>query len=406
MILRKIKRILFAVITVAFSLIAVDLVLHLAAAMSPRINELVSIVSAKIPDKRLGHRPNPIYPGHDENGFRNPRVPSAAHVVALGDSQTYGSGVTSVQAWPRVLETLTGRSVYNMGLGGYGPVHSLLLWDEAITLKPDVIIEGIYSGNDLYDSFSMIYKRGNFPELKTDDKNLLDAISQAEEFEPLNERVAKIYRRGRTRSKSYTSLKSWLSENSKVYGLLRRTQYELSRIRKSNEPPSSVEDEWQKAKSFAARYSEYAQLFSGKSSRTVFTSDYRLTALNLDDPRIREGQRVSLEAIRQMHQLAIRDGIRFIVLLIPTKELVFSEHAKGIDTPSYHTLVRYEQQFWNEAKSFLEANSIEYLDALQPLQAELEAGAQPYQVSYDGHPNEHGQSVIAGAVYSYLESKK
>lgn len=402
--MRKGKKIIFTSITVILSLVVADLLLNAAAIVFPRINEVLSVVSKSIPDQQLGHRPNPAYRDHDENGFRNPHVPEMAHVVTLGDSQTYGNGVGAEQAWPRVLEALTGRSVYNMAFGGYGPVHSLVLWDQATVLKPEVVIEGMYSGNDLYDSYQMIYLSGKLPELKTDNKSLLEVIAQAQESEPIQKRISKTYKPGRTTSRFKRfrkSVKSWLSEHSKVYRLLWRVQYELSRIK---EKKKHDDDSWQKAKSSAAKHPDIFQAFSSKSSRTVFTSEYRLTALNLDDPAIREGQRIALEAIRRLHQLASRDGIRFIVLLIPTKEIVFSQQAAGIDAPSYHALVRNELQFWKETKLFLEEHSIEYIDALQPLQEELETGFQPYRITRDGHPNEHGYRAIARAIHSYLAS--
>lgn len=401
MIIRAGKKILFATITVILTVITIEVALHAVAFVSPNVNAMLSVIQAKVPDERLGHRPNPAYPDHDQKGFRNPHVPETVHVVALGDSQTYGSGVNAEQAWPRVLESLTRSSVYSMASGGYGPVHSLLLWEEAITMQPAIVIEAVYSGNDLYDSFSIVHKKGKLPHLKTRDKRQTEAIVQMEESEPIQKRVSTMYRRGRRKSDSVQSIKSWLSENSKIDGLLRRTQYELKRIRNSTKK-RTAEDKWLKAKSFAKRHPDYTQVFSSESSRTIFTSEYRLSALNLDDPRIREGQRISLEAIGEMQQLAIRDGIRFIALLIPTKELVYSEQAKGLDSPSYHTLVRNELQFWKETKQFLKENSIEYIDALQPLQAQLEAGPQPYKVSHNGHPNEHGYGAIARAVDSYL----
>jgi hypothetical protein len=177
-------------------------------------------------------------------------------------------------------------------------------------------------------------------------------------------------------------------------------------MRKRKKKTSTPEEKWQKARRSAAKNPQYATEFSNASSRTIFTPEYRLTALNLDDPRIREGLRISLEAIRRMQQLARRDGIRFVVLLIPTKEFVFSEQAKDIAAPNYHTLVQNERRFWESVKSYLETHSIEFIDAVPPLKSELEAGAQPYQISYDGHPNEHGQRTIAQAVYDYLVADK
>jgi hypothetical protein len=158
----------------------------------------------------------------------------------------------------------------------------------------------------------------------------------------------------------------------------------------------------QKAQSYATRYPEYSQVFASYSSKTIFTSEYRLAALDLQDPQIRERQRIALEVIRQVHQLALRDGIRFIVLLLSTKELVLSEQAKALESLNYLALIRNEQQFWSEAKAFFEQHAIEYIDALPALQAGLQEGDQPYHVNYDGHPNAVGHRVIAEAVRSYL----
>lgn len=402
MILKTVKKIIFASITLILSLVVTDLLLHAAAFVSPRVNEVLSVVAKYIPDERLGHRPNPAYPDHDENGFRNPKVPETAHIVTLGDSQTYGNGVEANQAWPGILEALTGHSVYNMAFGGWGPVHSLLLWDQAAAMKPEIVIEGLYSGNDLYDSYQMVYTRGVLPELKLDDTNLTDVSVQVEESRPINERISAAASSGKTTSrleKFRKSLKPWFTEHSKVYGLLWRTKYELSRVRDKNRDD---EDRWQKAQARAAQHPSKFQAFSSQSSRTIFESEYRLTALNLDDPAIQKGQRVALKAIHRLHQLASRDGIRFIVLLIPTKELVFSRQAKEITVPSYHTLVRNELLFWEETKLFLESHSIEYMDTLQSLQAKLETGFQPYRITRNGHPNEHGYRAIAHAIHSYL----
>lgn len=390
MIVGKLKKAFYSTLTLTVTLVIIDLALHGAAQLSPQINRVTSFLSAKTPDKQLGYRPNPEHPDHDENGFRNPFVPETAHVVALGDSHTYGTGVKSEDAWPRVLQGLSGSSVYSMSMGGYGPVHSLMLWEEVTSLQPRVVIEGIYSGNDLYDSFSMVYGRGQMQQLLPEDETSIQEFRQ----------------RGRIKLSRRKAIKAWFIDNSRIVGLLRRIQFELSRYRKTMLPPPTPEQEWEKAKARAVKNANNSQIFSSSNSRTVFTSERRLAALDFNNPIVGEGQRISHEAIAEMHNLAKRDGIRFVVLLIPTKELVFSEQAKQLDAPSYHRLIRNEQQFWQVTKSFLEAHSIEFIDPLQALRAELEAGNQPYRVISDGHPNEIGYHAIAKTVNDYLQIER
>ena len=72
-------------------------------------------------DEVLGAVPSPsARGGFDAWGFRNPNVPDAAEIVAIGNSLTYGNTATMINSWPYVLARLSGRTVYNMGLGGYG----------------------------------------------------------------------------------------------------------------------------------------------------------------------------------------------------------------------------------------------------------------------------------------------
>src|SRR5262245_30568619 len=74
-----------------------------------------------VPDDILGIRVAAGARGFDQWGFRNRGVPAAADIVAIGDSHTYGNTATMSDSWPYVVARATGRTVYNLGLGGYGP---------------------------------------------------------------------------------------------------------------------------------------------------------------------------------------------------------------------------------------------------------------------------------------------
>src|SRR5437667_5453104 len=77
-----------------------------------------------VSDPVMSYVPSPsAMAGFDKWGFRNRQVPESADIVAVGDSHTYGNMARMVESWPYVLGRLTGRQVYNMGLGGYGPIQ-------------------------------------------------------------------------------------------------------------------------------------------------------------------------------------------------------------------------------------------------------------------------------------------
>lgn len=410
----KNRQALFAVVLVFIVLGFLETGLGILAFVSPRVDRLLarSLPPPAVPDALLGHRPNPLYPGHDRQGFRNLDVPAKAHVVALGDSQTYGTGVDPADAWPRQLESLTGESVYSMAFGGYGPTHSLALWDEAVALSPTVIIEAFYVGNDLYDSFSHLYNNGQLPGLKSFDPQVQARVQEAEQSDPLGPRVSRMFHMGAqpvagtegatTLTPDSFSLMKLLSEHSRVYGIFLNVWSKGIRLMNNADAP---QEKWIKAKAFADAHPAYSQVFSDGQFKTIFTSEYRLAALDLGDPRIEEGLQISLRAMQRMNEFASAQNIRFFVLLIPTKEAVYRPLWED-PSASYRSLAEHEKRVWKITKAFLEQNGIEYLDALPALQEQLMTGAQPYQVSHDGHPNEQGHKAIAKLVASHLASSK
>jgi hypothetical protein len=413
------KQAFFAAVSVLLVFGFLEATLGLLAFVSPRVDQLLgapgtpNTIPHTVPDERLGRRPNPAYPGHDHKGFRNPEVPAKVHIVALGDSQTYGTGVKREDAWPRQLESMTGETVYSMAFGGYGPTHSLILWDEAIALSPKIVIEAFYAGNDLFDSFSHVYNMGQFPELQSSDPQLQATVREREQSESIANHVSRMFKMGTTpvaideeaTTVTREGFFPWrlLSQHLKVYGLLRRARYEGNRlVNKSN---STSQGEWERAKAFAKMHPAYCQVFSDRQFKTVFTSEYRLSALDLGDPRIVEGLQISLRAIQRMHELAAARNIRFLVVLIPSKEAVFRQLWQNPPI-NYLSVIENEERLWRIAKNFFGHNGIEYLDSSPVLQEQLAIGIQPYQVSRDGHPNEHGHKAIAKLVAAHLELPK
>lgn len=383
--------------------------LRLAAKWSPRATTLLGVQS--VPDARLGTRPNPAYPGHDRNGFRNPTVPMEAHILAFGDSHTYGTGVNPADTWPRRLEYLLGLPVYSIAWGGYGPAHSLLLWNEGTALRPRIIIEAFYSGNDLYDSFNLVYGRGQLPEFKATDSSTIEAIARAEASEPLADHVSIIFqmmppvsspRSSASVARRLFLLRKWAANRLLIAKLASMGRAKIfSAWARFRHPERTA---WFEAQSFAREHPAYCQVFQGPNSRTLFTAEYRLAALDLTDPRIREGQRIILEAILHMKQLADQEKRRFIVLLLPTKELVFARETAGFVSSTYDSLIRNESRSRDEIKVSLRKHAVEYIDTLTNLQKQLSKGQQPYKESADGHPNAVGHRVIAESIRDYIES--
>ena len=113
----------------------------------------------------------------NSQGFRDREPPTdkasdALHVTVLGDSVTFGTGVSFEETFSALLEShLAGDltrpvRVFNTGVPGYGPLHQLVvLREEHARQQPDVATVAFYIGNDLQEIYTFYRQRGMLIEL-------------------------------------------------------------------------------------------------------------------------------------------------------------------------------------------------------------------------------------------------
>lgn len=93
-----------------------------------------------------------------------PRKQGVKRVLAVGDSLTWGLGVTLQQAWPAVLEQqLPGTEVFNLGMCGYDAEQGIsLITSHLEAWQPDLIIWATYP-NDVDPTFLMFGAHDEHP---------------------------------------------------------------------------------------------------------------------------------------------------------------------------------------------------------------------------------------------------
>lgn len=120
-----------------------------------------------VPDPALGFRHRPdldaLLAGHPEfsyrlrinsRGLRTTVEGGPVDVVALGDSFTFGYGVGERATWPAQLARLSGITVANLGISGFGPGSELaMLGSEGLRLRPRLVLWQFFA-NDLLDAAS------------------------------------------------------------------------------------------------------------------------------------------------------------------------------------------------------------------------------------------------------------
>ncbi len=80
--------------------------------------------------------------------------------------------------------------------------------------------------------------------------------------------------------------------------------------------------------------------YSDERVGTKFTVAYRSLAVQLDEPRIAEGMRITKDVLLDIHSQALAQGIRLVVMLLPTKESVYADLMAGQGDEAYDQLIR------------------------------------------------------------------
>ncbi|HEV7475273.1 MAG TPA: hypothetical protein VGN90_14565 [Pyrinomonadaceae bacterium] len=346
-----------------------------------------------IEDPVLGFKLEAYTRGHDANGFRNDTVPSQVDLVALGDSQTWGVNVERQDAWPQQLAKISGHSVYNMALGGFGPVQYRVLTSQAFSLSPKIIVVAVYLGNDIYDAYKMAYQndahrslqnssavRDLLPDTVDDRANAL--WTEEKEFHSNFGRA------------SFSGWSFWLREHLALGRLLNRTGLW----------PGSQDIDYEIDKRWAHEHPDHGAVCEEPGRETVFTTAYRLAGVDLDEPRNAEGLRITKELLKQIQTDANAKQVKLMVLLLPTKETVYAAargRKTGLDS-SYEKLVEMEARSRSEIFATCQANGIACVDALPYLSGALQRGERLYPTTTESHPNARGYFVIASAVEENL----
>ncbi len=398
-----------------------------AALLPPHLRELQGRKPIMIADDVLGWRGNPEYPGHDELGFLNPSVPAQADFVAIGDSVTYGLiGAPRLgrpippsweKSWPAVVGELTGVSVYNMGLGGWGPVEYLQALDGALELEPRVIALGLFFGNDLFDCYRAVY----IDKRRTDlaDPTFTDAVAEAEADNPWYDAESGKFTFVRKHNPATADRPPHvhrghrlLSEHVKLYGLARAIKDGcLSVAESASGSAANLDDSTEDASSVAQRWvavrSERYRPFDDGRHRTIFGAPERYAAMNLGDPRIRASLHITLSVINRFADRCRHRGVDFLVVLLPNKEFVFEPLVNDLaEFPMYSQMMSAEHTVRERITAHMNEREISYVDTLDSLRSCLYRGESPYAVSADAHPNAAGYRAIAAAVTANISDQR
>lgn len=370
-----------------------ELSLQVAARFSPFIRYQLSppLLRNAVPDPEFGFRLSPYTPGHDQYGYRNDAAAGAARggVVAIGDSLTYGLGAFPDGAWPQQLARISGRPVYNAGVGGYGPCEYSLIASRVFALQPTQIVVGLYMGNDIGNAYASVYLLRRCREQARSDPKLLAALSAAEQRGALSQLAAEY---GDTVPEPPGAL-----DKVAVYALLRSVHYAVTT---RNQLPNREgrADTYTEASTLPFRL----PMPTPPQYRTVFR-DPRLDLLAVDtsDARMAEGLRLTIELIQKIAATATARGATTLVVILHSKPFALAS-VIAQQPPDFQK--RFAQLLYWEATDSalvtqaLSARGIRWVETKDAMQGAVAGGMMPFHPSDDTHPTSDGYRIIAQTV--------
>lgn len=369
----NLRNLVLLAFTIALTLLAAEAILRVAD--FPR----QPMKPDKIKDPILVYKIPASWPGVDADGFRNRSIPKQADIVTLGDSHTYGLNADIDTNWPGQLAKLTGLSIYNLGIGGYGPLQYYYLFDRALQLKPKTIVVGLYLPNDI-KGVCHPYQQTDYWKTHAAKEELDLAYCGQAKFSD---------EEGRSKKQvSFLQKTAGLLVNSNI-GVLasitaRRFRAYLPKNNKRNVVVSNGKND---------------TIMSKPRLRVLHDS------MDLRQPEIVHSVEITKTLLSRMSTRAKSAQIKFVVIVIPSKELVFHQYlgTSKVRLPEiYDQMAKNESELRNKIMSWLGEQDILYVDAAPQVLDALKTRGGIYPHDNDGHPLATGYQAYAEAVYRKL----
>lgn len=359
--------------------------------------EIVLRLSAPAPiveDPILGVRGAPAA-DWDNDGFRNEKVLATAKIVALGDSQTEGNNATREEAWPQVLGGLASTTVYQMAAGGYGPIQYNYLFNDALKKKPEVIMVGLYLGNDLLDAERLVYGKEHWAAWRRADYQSVASST--------NYRLTLAYGlEPGTWAYKLKAARDWLRHNLRLYALAGNSTRGLRETLGLAQKLSESLDDVNK---LAAERPDLVWVYEDEKVGTVLSPIYRLGSVDLGQEKTAEGWRLTTRALTELATKARDSKTRLVINVIPTKEAVYLSkmEREGNKIPdNFKAYWAAEKNLNQKVRRLCGELKVECVFPLNDLAQALARGEKIYGLTMDGHPLAAGYAIIAKSLFNYL----
>ena len=365
--------------------IAVGMLAFGEFAMRLVLNSNDFLITDPAPDPVRGHRIGPGVQGHDAQGFRNSEVLKSPDLITIGDSMTYGVLAPMGESWPAHLSRQLKLPVYNLGLGGYGPLQYLdVARTEGRKAQAKTWLVAFYVGNDMMDAYNTSHDLESWASwrLSARPKGQLLAFD--------------VIGASATPQKRFESMRHWLARNSMIYSAVRVVlQPYLARGDGAQATGGDRDMLW----SFASP--------NQASLATAFQPKPMLAAVDLAQPEVAEGLRLTERVLGELQREAASQQARLLVVIQPTKEAAYCARLLPTgDLPAAHRkLCELEPQLIAKLVTAARDKGIAVHDLTPDLAKDLAEGRMPYRADRDGHFTGAGNALMAGHIAAFVKAQ-
>lgn len=327
----------------------------------------------------------------DADGFCNDGVPERCDIIVTGDSFVGQSPVQRDYYWATMAANKAGMSLYNLGVGGYGPQQELgVLKRHGLPKQPKIVLWAYFEGNDLRDAERFIeYQKSGLDWLAFNGTSNLRF--------PYTRPVVRL-----------------------AVFLVRALGLASSGPKATPLPP------YPKPYELNIGGAEYPMSFDRWTFRTLTQSRTRIE----NSP----GWAATTATLLEAKRLCDESGATFAVVYLPDKFAVLADEALSRFEKDKEKIFRFARPALNEnvlkkddgteitpeefveilrrnygaqheaVKEFCAKEGIVFIDTVPPLRKSVNPrGGSPYY-SYDTHLNMGGEVTVADAVAEFLKS--
>lgn len=272
--------------------------------------------------------------------------PAPSDVLVVGDSIPFGTYVRDEDTFPARLQALTGLSVVNLSVGSQAPPQYNRMVELGLQYHPKLVLYCVFANDFLYDTTfeirSPLSADRPFGALPDDRDLYITELSGAQRWAGRLKRVTN------------------LSVSNQIRKLFQQPSYKYHSVRWSEPGLSFV---------FAP-------------------ADYWDERVSWNRPPVREAVAVNTRLAEAARALTAAQNIRFVVVLLPSKEMVYGPLVgEGIYHPLHHETYRAQL-------AALRERGIKAVDLTDELRRLARARIKLFH-TIDGHLNEEGHRRIA-----------